>query len=114
MIKVNSKDDFQRVSGTMIGGGTLIGLSNLLLKVNSFEKIQEICTTGDNSSVDTLIKDLYGHKYEGFEPDTIATSFGKIASLSADELVHKKFKDADVAMSLIAMITFNISQIAYL
>ena len=41
IIKVNSYIDFQRVSGTMIGGGTLIGLSNLLTNINDFDLIQE-------------------------------------------------------------------------
>ena len=86
MIKVNSRDESERVSGTMIGGGTLIGLSNILLKVNSFDKIQDLCKDSDHTTVDTLVKDLYGHKYEGLEPDTLATSFGKIASLTKDEL----------------------------
>ena len=45
--------------------------------------------SGNNSAVDTLIKDLYGNKYEGLEPDTIATSFGKIASMSSSELKSK-------------------------
>ena len=40
MIKVDSYNGkFERVSGTMIGGGTLVGLSNLLTGVNNFEEI---------------------------------------------------------------------------
>ena len=40
MIKVDSLNGkFERVSGTMIGGGTLVGLSNLLTGVNNFEEI---------------------------------------------------------------------------
>jgi pantothenate kinase len=30
------------VSGTMIGGGTLVGLSNLLTGINDFDKIIEM------------------------------------------------------------------------
>ena len=40
MLKVSScGDKFERVSGTMIGGGTLVGLSNLLTGVNDFDEI---------------------------------------------------------------------------
>ena len=39
IIKVNNFNEFERVSGTMIGGGTLIGLSNLLTGNREFEKI---------------------------------------------------------------------------
>ena len=37
MIKVSSNGHFERVSGTMIGGGTLVGLSNLLTGIRDFD-----------------------------------------------------------------------------
>ena len=42
MIKVSSNGKFERVSGTMIGGGTLVGLSNLLTGIRDFDKIIEL------------------------------------------------------------------------
>ena len=42
MIKVCPKGSFERVSGTMIGGGTLVGLSNLLTGINDFDTIIEL------------------------------------------------------------------------
>ena len=40
MLKVSScGGKFERVSGTMIGGGTLVGLSNLLTGVKDFDEI---------------------------------------------------------------------------
>ena len=39
MIKVSNGGKFERVSGTMIGGGTLVGLSNLLTGVRDFDEI---------------------------------------------------------------------------
>ena len=39
MIKVSNDGKFERVSGTMIGGGTLVGLSNLLTGVRDFDEI---------------------------------------------------------------------------
>ena len=44
----------------MIGGGTLMGLSNLLTGVKDFDQITQIAQTGDNSGVDMLVKDIYG------------------------------------------------------
>ena len=43
MIKVFNSGQFERVSGTMIGGGTLVGLSNLLTGINDFDQIIELC-----------------------------------------------------------------------
>jgi pantothenate kinase len=61
MIKVHPTNGaFERVSGTMIGGGTLMGLSNLLTGVNNFDELIEMSQQGDNSSVDMLVKDIYG------------------------------------------------------
>ena len=42
IIKVSDFNTFARVSGTMIGGGTLLGLSNLLTGVNDFDSILEM------------------------------------------------------------------------
>ena len=42
MIKVSNGGKFERVSGTMIGGGTLVGLSNLLTGVRDFDEIKTI------------------------------------------------------------------------
>jgi len=43
MIKVNpTSGKFERVSGTMIGGGTLVGLSNLLTGISDFDQIIEL------------------------------------------------------------------------
>jgi type II pantothenate kinase len=44
IIKVSEFDTFERVSGTMIGGGTLIGLSNLLTGVSDFDQIISLAT----------------------------------------------------------------------
>lgn len=61
MIKVDpTTGAFERVSGTMIGGGTLMGLSNLLTGVNNFDEIIKYCEKGDNANVDMLVKDIYG------------------------------------------------------
>ena len=60
IIKVSNFNEYERVSGTMIGGGTLIGLSNLLTGNREFEKIIEKAQMGNNAKVDMLVKDIYG------------------------------------------------------
>ena len=39
MIKVDDCKKFERVGGTMIGGGTLVGLANLMTGVRDFDQI---------------------------------------------------------------------------
>ena len=60
IIKINNFDSYERVSGTMIGGGTLLGLANLLTGVNDFDRILEMSKQGNNAEVDMLVKDIYG------------------------------------------------------
>jgi type II pantothenate kinase len=82
MIKVNDFNSFERVGGTMIGGGTLLGLSNLLTGINDFDTIIEKAQQGDNAGVDMLVKDIYGDKspYSDLVGEFLASSFAKVAA----------------------------------
>ena len=60
IVKINSFDSFQRVGGTMIGGGTLIGLSNMMTGVKDFDRIIELASKGDHTKVDMMVSDIYG------------------------------------------------------
>jgi len=81
IIKVSAFDSFERVAGTMIGGGTLIGLSNLLTGVRDFDKIIEMASRGDHTKVDMMVKDIYGQNSPfDLQGDLLASSFAKIAN----------------------------------
>ena len=82
IIKVKDFNSFERVSGTMIGGGTLLGLSNLLTGINDFDTIVKMAQEGDNSNVDMLVKDIYGTNtpFKELQGDLLASSFAKVAS----------------------------------
>ena len=73
---------FERVSGTMIGGVTLVGLSNLLTGIKDFDKIIEMASKGNNSNVDMMVKDIYGQHspFKELQGDLLASSFAKIAN----------------------------------
>jgi type II pantothenate kinase len=81
IIKVHNFNSFERVSGTMIGGGTLIGLSNLLTGNREFEKIIQKAQMGNNAHVDMLVKDIYGENSPfHLKGDLLASSFAKVAN----------------------------------
>ena len=107
----------------MIGGGTLLGLSNLLTGVNDFDTITALSNKGDNSNVDMLVRDIYGDSspYSDLSGDLLASSFAKVAfdneldgSMKHNADFSKKYKKEDVLNSLVFMISFNIGQLAYL
>jgi pantothenate kinase len=60
ILKFDSPNSFSRVSGTSWGGGTYLGLCNLILGTNNFEELLQLSEQGDNSNLDLVIEDLYG------------------------------------------------------
>ncbi|GAA0342820.1 type II pantothenate kinase [Bacillus carboniphilus] len=71
------ENQYERLFGSGIGGGTLLGLGQLLLATRDFQQIVELAKKGERNSVDLLVKDLY----EGEEPPIpghlTAANFGK-------------------------------------
>lgn len=83
MIKVTGDGNFERISGTNLGGGTFWGLCRLLTGVRSFDEMLELSSKGCSANVDMLVGDIYGGRdYEtmGLSADMIASSFGKVAA----------------------------------
>jgi len=122
IIKIDGVDKFSRVSGTMLGGGTLVGLANLLIGTKNFDEIVELSKTGDNAKVDLLVKDIYGgdSPFANLQGDLLASSFGRVA-ISPENFDKNKlfegnadFSKGDIAKSLLFMISFNIGHLAYL
>ncbi|XDV44682.1 hypothetical protein PO909_012924 [Leuciscus waleckii] len=78
ILAVYSKDDYKRVTGTSLGGGTFLGLCCLLTGCDTFEEALEMAAKGDSTNVDKLVKDIYGGDYErfGLQGSAVASSFG--------------------------------------
>ncbi|KAM0719435.1 hypothetical protein Q7P37_005340 [Cladosporium fusiforme] len=143
MIKVSGPSQYQRIGGTSLGGGTLWGLLSLLTGARTFDDMLAMADSGDNSSVDLLVGDIYGEGmgYEkiGLSERTIASSFGKVlkrkreAERDAEDGSNygdkaesgdgtgskligdgRMFKPEDISRSLLYAISNNIGQIAYL
>ncbi|KAJ1964112.1 hypothetical protein GGI12_001626 [Dipsacomyces acuminosporus] len=112
IIKVTGEGQYERISGTSLGGGTLWGLLNLLTGVHSFDEMLDMTKTGDNTKVDMMVGDIYGTNYDkiGLKATNIAATMAGVYRKSLD----KQFDDADIARSLLYMVSNNIGQIAYL
>ena len=136
LIKVNDINNYERVGGTMIGGGTLMGLSNLLTGIHDFDTIIEKAQAGQNANVDMLVSDIYGENspFKELAGDLLASSFAKVAQDqsvpatgsgaamenqqaaqggSGNASLRAKYQEQDVLSSLVTMISFNIGQLAY-
>jgi len=116
VLKVESEDAFERVSGTSLGGGTFWGMCKMLTSVKSFDEVRELSNKGDNKNVDLIVGDIYGTDYSllGLKADVIASSFGKVATNREDVKKEGPWREEDIVRSLLFMISNNIGQIAYL
>lgn len=114
VLKVESDDKFERVSGSSIGGGTFWGLCKLLTDIQSFDQVKELSSRGDSRNVDLMVGDIYGSDYSalGLGADVIASSLGKVATNRPD--IKTSYKREDIVRSLLFMISNNIAQIGYL
>lgn len=110
ILAVYGPDNYKRVSGTSLGGGTFLGLCCLLTGCATFEEAIELATHGDSSHVDKLVKDIYGGDYDRFDlsGDTVASSFGHMHVLARRKGICK----ADLARATLSTITNNIGSIA--
>jgi type II pantothenate kinase len=96
MIKVDPTGTYKRVSGTMIGGGTLVGLVNMMTGIRDFNKIIELGQSGNHAGVDFLVGDIYGDKsrFKELKTDWLASSFARVGndSVTPSEGLRDKYK----------------------
>ncbi|CEG43576.1 pantothenate kinase [Plasmopara halstedii] len=111
VLYVKGPGEYERVSGSSIGGGTYWGLCRLMTSCETYDDALDLCVHGSNTPVDMSVGDIYGGAYDKFKlpAATVASSFGKMIFES-----HENVSDADLARSLLVMITQNIGQIAFL
>jgi len=113
IVRVDGPDDFKRVSGTALGGGTFWGLCNLMTGCKSFSEAMELAAAGDASSVNLTVGDIYGGDYNlptgGVLPASLTASFFAKAGSSRAAL-----QKSDILRALNHMVAQNICQLAYL
>ena len=80
ILKVTGPNQFERVGGSSLGGGTLWGLLSLITGAKSYDQMLQWAQEGDNTNVDMLVGDIYGTDYGkiGLKASSIASSFGKV------------------------------------
>ncbi|KAK5882712.1 hypothetical protein CesoFtcFv8_021269 [Champsocephalus esox] len=110
ILAVYSENDYKRVTGTSLGGGTFLGLCCLLTGCETFEEALEMASKGDSTNVDKLVKDIYGGDYErfGLQGSAVASSFGHMMSKEKRDSISKE----DLAKATLVTITNNIGSIA--
>lgn len=74
------------LGGTGVGGGTLVGLSKLLLGMNDVAHIEQLAEQGDVGKVDLKIKDLSNPgRFSDMSAELTASNFGNVSDLAGKE-----------------------------
>ncbi|RSD25549.1 type II pantothenate kinase [Mesobacillus subterraneus] len=68
---------YERVFGSGIGGGTLLGLGHILSGTDEFSKLVDLSAAGDRGNVDMLVKDIYESHEPPIPGDLTASNFAK-------------------------------------
>lgn len=77
---------FEYIGGTGVGGGTLVGLSKLLLNVEGVMDLEKLATGGNLDNVDLKIKDLVkGDALMELSRDLTASNFANLSSSATRE-----------------------------
>ncbi|MDW8326156.1 MAG: hypothetical protein RMK99_06285 [Anaerolineales bacterium] len=71
-------DLYQHVSGSGVGGGTLLGLSRLLLHTVDPAEIDALALAGDPNGADLALSDVVSGPIGSLPPDATAVNFGRV------------------------------------
>ena len=112
-----SRSGGNRIAGTAIGGGTLLGLGRLLTGETRFQEIVALAAEGDRTLVDVLIRDIYGRDIPGLPGDTTASNFGKMLSQRPPDLARALFQFVGETISTVACLAApepDIQEVVYI
>ena len=92
------------LGGTGVGGGSLMGLSKLLLQAETVDHIAEFAEEGDLSNIDLRIKDLTANDaLEALSKDLTASNFGNVSDMASK---------SDIALGVMNMVFETVAMVS--
>lgn len=88
-------NNIRHIGGMGIGGGTLIGLSRIMLKTDDIRQISSLAMRGDVSNIDVRIGDISPEPLPNLPKTATASLFGNAKSNASRE---------DIALGIITMV----------
>jgi len=98
-------DDIRHIGGIGIGGGTLQGLSRIMLNTSDIKQVSALAMQGDISHVNLLIGDISAQPLPGLPMEATASIFARAKNDASKE---------DIACGIIAMVLQSIGSAAVL
>lgn len=92
-------DNIRHIGGIGLGGGTLTGLSRIMLKTDDVKQIATLAMQGDSSNIDVKIGDISPSPLPNLPKNATASLFGNAKSNASRE---------DIALGIITMVLQSI------
>ena len=103
-------NDIHHIGGISIGGGTLQGLSRIMLQTSDIRQVSELAKHGDISHVSLMIGDISAHPLPGLPMNVTASLFANAQTDASKEdiaggLIHTVLQSVGSAAVLSALNT---------
>lgn len=92
----------RHLGGTGVGGGTLIGLSKLLLGTGDIDKIQKLASRGSAEKVDLSVREAIGSGIGLVPGSATASNFAKLSSRNKTDLAAATVRLVSEAVAVAA------------
>lgn len=99
-------DGARHITGSGVGGGTLVGLGRMLLGITDPHELDRLARAGSPTGLNLTIREILGGAIGTLPPDTTAVNFGRVARHPVDAT------PADTAAALVNMVGQVIAIIA--
>jgi len=97
-----TEKEMKYLGGTGVGGGTLMGLSKLMLSAETVAHIEEYATGGNLANIDLRIKDITARDENFLADELTASNFGNVSDLATKD---------DVALGIMNMVYETIGMV---
>jgi len=104
LVHANKGGNMNYLGGTGVGGGTIMGLSRLLLQAESIEHIVEYAELGNLANIDLRIGDLTTNdNLSVLSRDLTASNFGNVSDIATRE---------DIALGILNMVFETVGMVS--
>ncbi len=111
---------FERLAGSGVAGGTLMGLGSLITGKSTFQELITLAEEGNHENSDLLVRDIYAPNKPPIFGDLTAANFGKAnnntTATKADHMAALIQLIGEITISLTSQVAFqkNIDTIVFI
>ncbi len=98
--------EYIHCSGTGVGGGTILGLSKLLLGTTNIQEIENLANKGSYIGTDLILGDVVSGPIGLLPSDITAVNFGKVSK------VEEEISKEDIAAGIMNLVGQTVARIA--